>query len=98
MIRGLWECCGVANCNSRERGRDCAIVVSALKVYADALRTRRRLRAGAAAGKARIKTLLPFVLLILSALFVTTLVPGLLSVLRGLKGGIGALTPRPGDT
>ena len=62
----------------------------ALKVYADALRMRRRLRAEAAVGKAGIKMLFPIVLFILPALFVVALVPGLLSVLRDLKGGIGA--------
>ena len=61
----------------------------ALKVYAEALRTRRRLRAEAAIGKAGIKMLFPIVLFILPALFVVTLVPGLLSVLKDLKGGIG---------
>ena len=62
----------------------------ALKVYADSLRTRRRLRAEAAVGKAGIKMLFPIVLFILPALFVITLVPGLLSVLQDLSGGIGA--------
>jgi len=61
----------------------------ALKVYAEALRTRRRLRAEAAVGKAGIKMLFPIVLFILPALFVVTLVPGVLSVLRDLSGGIG---------
>jgi tight adherence protein C len=62
----------------------------ALKVYADALRTRRRLRAEASVAKASIKMLFPIVLFILPALFVITLVPGILSVLRDLRGGIGA--------
>ena len=62
----------------------------ALKVYAEALRTRRRLRAEATVGKAGIKMLFPVVLFILPALFVITLVPGVLSVLRDLRGGIGA--------
>jgi tight adherence protein C len=57
----------------------------ALKVYADALRTRRRLRAEEAVGKAGIKMLFPIVLFILPVLFVITLVPGMLSVLHDLK-------------
>ncbi len=64
----------------------------ALKVYADALRTRRRLRAEAAVGKAGIKMLFPIVIFILPVLFVITLVPGMLSVLRDLRMGLG---PRP---
>ena len=62
----------------------------ALKVYADALRMRRRLRAEAAIGKAGIKMLIPIVLFILPPLFIVTLVPGLLSAFRDLRGGIGA--------
>jgi hypothetical protein len=60
-------------------------LAQALKVYADALRTRRRLRSEAAVGKAGIKMLFPIVLFILPMLFVVTLVPGMLSVLRDLK-------------
>jgi tight adherence protein C len=60
-------------------------LAQALKVYADALRIRRRLRAEAAVGRASIKMLFPIVILILPVLFVITLVPGLLSVLRDLK-------------
>lgn len=60
-----------------------------LKVYADSLRTRRRLRSEAAVAKAGIKMLFPIILFILPALFVVTLVPGVLSVLRDLRGGIG---------
>jgi tight adherence protein C len=67
----------------------------ALKVYADALRTRRKLRAEAAVGKAGIKMLFPIVIFILPVLFVITLVPGMLSVLHDLKmlgGGASAST------
>jgi tight adherence protein C len=63
----------------------------ALKVYADSLRTRRRLRAETAVAKAGIKMLFPIVLFILPALFVITLVPGVLTVLHDLKSGIGPL-------
>lgn len=60
-------------------------LAQALKVYAESLRMRRRLRAEAAVGKAGIKMLFPIVLFILPVLFVITLVPGLLSVLKDLK-------------
>ena len=68
-------------------------LAQALKVYADALRQRRRLRAEAQVAKAGIKMLFPIVLFILPALFVIVLVPGVLSVLRDLRGGIGAGHP-----
>ena len=61
----------------------------ALKVYADSLRQRRRLRSEAAVAKAGIKMLFPIILFILPVLFVITLVPGVLSVLNDLRGGIG---------
>ncbi|HXA52613.1 MAG TPA: type II secretion system F family protein, partial [Candidatus Acidoferrum sp.] len=57
----------------------------ALKVYADALRTRRRLRVEAEVGKAGIKMLFPIVVFILPVLFVITLVPGMLSVFKNLQ-------------
>jgi Flp pilus assembly protein TadB len=60
-------------------------LAQALKVYADALRTRRRLRAEAAVGKAGIKMLFPIVIFIVPVLFVITLVPGLISVLHDME-------------
>lgn len=60
-------------------------LAQALKVYADALRTRRRLRAEAAVGKAAIKMLFPIVIFILPVLFVITLVPALISVLHDME-------------
>jgi len=64
-------------------------LAQALKVYADSLRDRRRLRAEAAVAKAGVKMLFPIVLFILPALFVITLIPGLLSVLHDLRQGFG---------
>ena len=61
----------------------------ALKVYTDPLRSRRRIRAEATVARAGIKMLFPVVLFILPALFVITLVPGLLSVLQDLRQGFG---------
>jgi len=60
-------------------------LAQALKVYADALRTRRRLRVEAEVGKAGIKMLFPIVVFILPVLFVITLVPGMLSVFKNLQ-------------
>ena len=67
-----------------------ASLSQALKVYSDSLRGRRRVRAEAAVAKAGIKMLFPVVLFILPVLFIVTLVPGLLGVLRDLAGGVGA--------
>src|SRR5438046_601178 len=64
-------------------------LAQALKVYADALRTRRRLRAEAAIAKAGIKMLFPMVLCLLPALFIIILVPGVLKFLSDLRTGIG---------
>lgn len=61
----------------------------ALKVYADSLRLRRRLRAEVAIGKAGIKMLFPIVIFILPVLFIITLVPGILTVLHDLRQGLG---------
>lgn len=57
----------------------------ALKVYADGLRKRRTLKAEEAVARAGIKMLFPIVIFILPVLFIITLVPGLLSVMRDLK-------------
>jgi tight adherence protein C len=61
----------------------------ALKVYAESLRSRRRLNAEAAVAKAGVKMLFPIILFILPALFVIALVPGLLSVANELRQGLG---------
>jgi tight adherence protein C len=61
----------------------------ALKVYADSLRTRRRLRAEAAVAKASIKMLFPIIVFIFPALFVVVLVPGVITVLHSLREGFG---------
>ncbi|HKE28494.1 MAG TPA: type II secretion system F family protein, partial [Bryobacteraceae bacterium] len=60
-------------------------LAQALKVYADALRTRRRLRAEAALGKAGIKMLFPIVVFILPVLFVITLAPAVIQTAKDLK-------------
>jgi tight adherence protein C len=60
-------------------------LAQALKVYADALRNRRRLRAEAAIGRAGIKMLFPIVIFILPVLFIITIGPGFISVMNNLK-------------
>ena len=62
----------------------------ALKVYADALRMRRRLRGEKAVGEAGIKMVLATVVFILPVVFIITLVPAMLTMLQNLRGGIGA--------
>lgn len=62
----------------------------ALKVYADALRMRRRLRGEKAVGEAGIKMVLATVIFILPVVFIITLVPAMLTMLQNLRGGIGA--------
>jgi len=61
----------------------------AMKVYADELRMRRRLRAESAIAKAGIKMLFPIIIFIFPVLFAITLGPAMITVLRGLSGGIG---------
>lgn len=58
---------------------------SALNAYAEDLRTRRRLRAEEAVGKAGIKMLFPIVLFILPVLFVITLVPAVIQTIHDLQ-------------
>ncbi len=57
----------------------------ALKVYADALRQKRRLRAEAAVAKAGIKMLIPIIIFILPVLFIIAIVPGLAIAFKDLR-------------
>ncbi|HLH30260.1 MAG TPA: type II secretion system F family protein, partial [Terriglobia bacterium] len=57
----------------------------ALRIYADSLRTKRRLEIEATINKAAVKMVFPIVLFILPALFVVILAPGILSILRDLQ-------------
>ncbi len=57
----------------------------ALRIYADSLRTKRRLEIEATINKAAVKMVFPIVLFILPALFVVILAPGVLSILRDLQ-------------
>jgi tight adherence protein C len=57
----------------------------ALRIYADSVRTKRRLEIEATINKAAVKMVFPIVLFILPALFVVILAPGILSILRDLQ-------------
>ena len=57
----------------------------ALRIYADSLRSKRRLEIEAAINRAAVKMIFPIVLFILPALFVVILAPGVLSILRDLQ-------------
>jgi tight adherence protein C len=57
----------------------------ALRIYADSMRTKRRLEIEATINKAAVKMVFPIVLFILPALFIVILVPGIISILRDLQ-------------
>jgi tight adherence protein C len=57
----------------------------ALKVYADDLRKKRTRKAEEAVAKAAIKMLFPVLIFILPVLFIITLVPAVLTVVRNLQ-------------
>jgi len=57
----------------------------ALRIYADSLRSKRRLEIEATINKAAVKMVFPIVLFVLPALFVVILVPGIISILRDLQ-------------
>src|SRR5437867_4404973 len=57
----------------------------ALRIYADSLRTKRRLEIESTINKAGVKMVFPIVLFILPALFVVILVSGVISTLRDLQ-------------
>jgi tight adherence protein C len=60
-------------------------LAQALRIYADSMRTKRRLEIEAAINKAAVKMIFPIVLFILPALFVVILAPGIISILRDLQ-------------
>jgi tight adherence protein C len=57
----------------------------ALRIYADSVRTKRRLEIESTINKAAVKMVFPIVLFILPALFVVILAPGIISILRDLQ-------------
>jgi tight adherence protein C len=57
----------------------------ALKVYAEDLRKKRMRKAEEAVAKAGIKMLFPVLLFILPVLFIITLVPAVLTVIRNMQ-------------
>src|SRR5437868_9773113 len=57
----------------------------ALRIYADSLRSKRRLDIEASINKAAVKMVFPIVLFVLPALFVVILAPGIISILRDLQ-------------
>lgn len=57
----------------------------ALRIYADSVRTKRRLEIEASINKAAVKMVFPIVIFILPALFVVVLAPGIISILRDLQ-------------
>jgi len=57
----------------------------ALRIYADSLRTKRRLEIEATINKAAVKMVFPIVLFVLPAMFVVILAPGIISILRDLQ-------------
>ncbi len=57
----------------------------ALRIYADSLRTKRRLEIEATINKAAVKMVFPIVLFVLPALFVVILAPGIITTLRDLQ-------------
>ena len=57
----------------------------ALRIYADSVRTKRRLEIEATINKAAVKMIFPIVLFILPALFIVIIGPGIISILRDLQ-------------
>jgi len=57
----------------------------ALRIYADSMRTKRRLEVEATINKAGVKMVFPIVIFVLPALFVVILAPGIISILRDIQ-------------
>lgn len=60
-------------------------LTQALRIYADSVRTKRRLEIEASINRAAVKMVFPIVLFVLPALFVVILAPGIISILRDLQ-------------
>ena len=60
-------------------------LAQALRIYADSLRTKRRLDIEARINKVAVKMIIPIVLFILPALFVVIMAPGVLMILQNLQ-------------
>lgn len=58
---------------------------SALRIYADALRSKRKLQIEEKINKVAVKMIIPIILFIMPALFIVVLVPGVLSFLRDIQ-------------
>jgi tight adherence protein C len=70
-------------------------VATALRVFADTMRTKRRQRAEEHAAKMNIKMIPPLVFFIFPAIFVVVLGPAIIAIIRYLLPGLSGSPPQP---